>query len=249
VADAGTAVVEPSGSRVVEGECGSATRAGTGLVAWLDAEVTRSGGLPGARLPPERELAQRLGVTRNALRKALGILEAQGRVARHVGRGTFVASRLPAPAARTGLVESSPAEVMAVRLAIEPNLMPLAVAAARPADLDRMDQCLVRARAAHGFPEFEIWDAAIHQAIADATHNGLAAAMLRAINGARDHVYWGTLKERTSTPERLTLARREHEEIVEAIRERDAPRAQRAMRHHLHGVQAALLGGVLADLA
>ncbi len=221
---------------------------GAELLAWLEAELTSTGRRPGARLPPERELAKRLGVTRNALRKALGVLEARGRVVRHVGRGTFVATRQLAPTGRTGLVESSPAEVMAVRIAIEPQLMPLAVAAARPADLERMDQCLARARAATGFHDFDVWDAAIHQAMADATHNGLATAILRVINGARDQVYWGTLKERTSTPARLAQSHREHEEIVDAIRERDAPRAQAAMRGHLHGVQVMLLGAVVGDL-
>src|SRR5579863_1661651 len=44
----------------------------------------------GARLPTERELVTELGVTRTAIRHALAILEAQGRVSREVGRGTFV---------------------------------------------------------------------------------------------------------------------------------------------------------------
>lgn len=45
------------------------------------------------RVPPERELCKTLGTTRNQLRKALAGLEAQGRVWRHVGRGTFVGAR------------------------------------------------------------------------------------------------------------------------------------------------------------
>jgi len=245
VAESGVGLVEPVGSPAATLPREAAARNGNGgaeLLAWLEAEVGSGGRLPGSRLPPERQLAQRLGVTRNALRKALGVLEAQGRVVRHVGRGTFVASRQHVRAGRPGLVESSPAEVMSVRIAIEPQLMPLAVAAARPADLERMEQCLVRARAATTFHDFELWDAAIHQAMAEATHNGLASAILRVINSARDQPYWGTLKERTSTPERLAQSRREHEEIVDAIRERDAQHAQAAMWRHLHGVRLTLLG-------
>ncbi len=249
VAEVGVRLVESvglSGAAPLDRRARPSAPAGRGggleLVAWLEAELGSQGRPPGSRLPPERELARRLGVTRNTLRKALGVLEAQGRLDRHVGRGTFVASRPNPQAAARGLVESSPAEVMAVRLAIEPQLLPLAVAAARPADLERMGQCLVRARSAVSFHDIEIWDTALHQAIAEATHNVLAGAILRVINGARDQPYWGSLKERTLTPARQETSQREHEEIVDAIRERDAQRAQAAMRHHLLTVQTMLLG-------
>ena len=45
------------------------------------------------RLPPERELAAALGVSRTELRKALDVLESEGQLWRHVGKGTFVGSR------------------------------------------------------------------------------------------------------------------------------------------------------------
>ena len=48
---------------------------------------------PQSKMPPERALAVKLGITRTALRKALSTLEAQNRIWRHVGRGTFVGSR------------------------------------------------------------------------------------------------------------------------------------------------------------
>ena len=49
-----------------------------------------TGASPGERLPPERELAGKLGVSRGELRKALSALESEGVVERHVGRGTFL---------------------------------------------------------------------------------------------------------------------------------------------------------------
>ena len=52
----------------------------------------------GQRLPPERELAARIGIGRRALRRALEVLEAEGRIWRHQGKGTFLGSR-PAHAA------------------------------------------------------------------------------------------------------------------------------------------------------
>ena len=64
------------------------------LVNWFEEQV-RSGALrAGDRLPPERKLGERFGISRTAVREALRALAARGLVESHVGRGTFV--RLPA---------------------------------------------------------------------------------------------------------------------------------------------------------
>ena len=69
---------------------------GPRLAGLILAEWQRAGLGPGSRLPTERQLALDLGVTRSSVRHALALLEAQGRISREVGRGTFL--REPAPA-------------------------------------------------------------------------------------------------------------------------------------------------------
>src|SRR3954447_17059046 len=80
------------------------------------------------RLPPERVLAAQIGIGRRALRRALEVLEAEGRIWRHQGKGTFLGPR--PPQIHTNLEELSerthPLEVMDVRLEIEPALARLA---------------------------------------------------------------------------------------------------------------------------
>ena len=104
--------------------------------------------LSGGRLPTERQLAAQLGVTRTMVRHALAVLEAEGRISREVGRGTFLRHRFPGaprPAAigtRRGPTTSGPADVMAARRLIEPQVLPLVVAWATTRDFDEMRRCL-----------------------------------------------------------------------------------------------------------
>src|SRR5689334_18399594 len=77
-----------------------------------------------SRLPPERDLARRFGVQRPALRKALAVLESEGQIWRHVGKGTFVGSR---PSVAQGDVtaiarQTNPSEVMGTRVLLEPEV-------------------------------------------------------------------------------------------------------------------------------
>ena len=79
-----------------------------------------SGRLPNhSKLPPERDLAEQYGVPRTVVRKALAILEAEGKIRRHVGRGTFVGSA-PRDRLERGGAEAwsaSPIELIELRLA------------------------------------------------------------------------------------------------------------------------------------
>ena len=150
-------------------------RAGLRRVREFIVEAAASGALPpGAQLPTERELAERFAVPRHALRRMLARLEAEGAITRHVGRGTFLAgsnstSEVELPS--RSVMHTSPAELMEARLRIEPALAELIVTNATPADFARMETCLEKAEGAATLDEFERWDAALHHALAAATHN------------------------------------------------------------------------------
>jgi DNA-binding FadR family transcriptional regulator len=131
---------------------------------------------------------------------------------------------------------------MQVRLVLEPPVAALAARVATQADLDRIGRCLDRGGDADGFEAFESWDARLHRAIAEAAHNGLLMSMFDVMNTARQLPVWGSLKRRTSTPERRRCYHAEHTAIVDALRDRDPDGAQAAMRRHLHNVADSLLG-------
>jgi DNA-binding FadR family transcriptional regulator len=191
---------------------------------------------PDGRLPTERELSKRFAVPRNAVRRTLAQLEAEGAITRHVGRGTFLARAAPRKAgeiATDSVSHTSPAELMEARLRIEPALAELIVTNATPADFDRMELCLDKAERATSLDEFELWDAALHQALATATHNRFVTRILDMVAAVREQSEWGKLKDRIVTPERRLRYQEEHRAIVGALKARDAERAREAIVAHL----------------
>jgi DNA-binding FadR family transcriptional regulator len=191
---------------------------------------------PGARLPTERELAKRFSVPRNAVRRTLAQLEAEGSITRQVGRGTFLAGAPDAAkpfAADSFFQQTSPAELMEARLRIEPALAELIVTNATPADFERMELCIQNAEHAATLDEFELWDAALHQALATATHNRFVVRVLDMVAAVREQAEWGKLKDRIVTPARRLNYQQEHREIVQSLKERDAGRAAAAIVAHL----------------
>jgi GntR family uxuAB operon transcriptional repressor len=244
------------------------------LAALILAESERDGAGHGARLPTERRLALDLGVSRSAIRHAMAVLQAEGRVSREVGRGTFLRDPGPEPAAGrgagpagvapadgapadgdgpeggadlasgvlTGLADYAPADVMAVRRLFEPTAMSLVVAWATARDFAEMDRCLLGGERAADHDEFEVWDAALHRSIIAATRSPLLIRLYSEVERARHGRMWGDLKRRSASAARRDEYRRDHEEIVTALRLRDADRATTAMRTHLTRVSRHLLG-------
>lgn len=211
----------------------------------LERELRSDRWRPGERLPTERELGKRYGMARNTVRRALQALEDERLIVRHVGRGTFKADGaaslllMPGP---EGLEGASPADVLECRLLFEPELAPLVVARASQADLDRMEECVRGAEAADSVAGFEVWDGALHDAIAEATHNQASIAVIRALARVRLQAEWGELKLRSMTPERRAVLDAEHRAIVEAFRRRDKTDARMRLREHIQHVHAYMFG-------
>ena len=198
-----------------------------------------------SRLPPERELCKELGATRTELRKALAVLESEGQIWRHVGRGTFVGAR---PELKLGDIEylsgrTSPAQVMESRLAIEPQLARLAALHGTKADFAEMRLCNRRCRAAREWRVYEAWDNKFHRAIAAATHNTLLVSLFDTLNTVRRSTVWGQLRS-TTLPPADHASFHEHDALYEAISGRDPDLAAENMRIHLRTVRDRVLSSL-----
>ena len=207
----------------------------------IEALVAERGLGPGDKLPTEREMASEAGVSRAVIRSVLDDLASRAVVVRHVGRGTFLS-----PAETVTPVEManhpSPSEIMSSRLILEPELLPLAVAAATRDDIDEMRRCLRGGNKARSSEEFERWDTALHHSFALATHNIVLIGVSELLIDSRQQPIWGGLKKRTFSSNLHREYCTEHETIVEAVADRDPDTARTAMRAHLRHVRTTLLG-------
>lgn len=214
------------------------TSVGEAVIAEIRAAIERGELKPGDQLPPERELAASLGVSRLAMREGLKVLGAMGLVEARQGEGTFVSvpttERLLDPLVVQLLQAAEFHQLNEARSAIEVEMAGLAarrssaVQRARMAEcLEMMEQCI-----AAGEPHLSA-DVTFHQTIAEASGNPLLARMYGNIIDLVHH-----LVERTQqVPGSGDKALRYHAMVYKAIAARDENAARKAMHEHLREVQ------------
>ena len=191
-----------------------------------------------SRLPPERRLAAEIRTTRARLRKALAVLETEGLIWRHVGRGTFIGAR---PVENISDIQylsgrTSPGEVMEARLSIEPELARMAALNATAADIGEMRRCAGKSRAAREWRVYEAWDNRLHRAIAVSTRNTLLISLFDTLNTVRRATVWGQMRTQKLPPaDHQSFA--QHDALIDAIAGRDADGAAACMRRHLRCVR------------
>ena len=195
-----------------------------------------------SRLPAERELAAEIGTSRAKLRKVLAVLETEGQVWRHVGRGTFIGAR---PVENISDVEylsgrTNPGEMMEARLSIEPELARLAALHATNADVAELRRCARKGRAATEWRVYEAWDNRLHRAIAVSTHNTLLISLFDTLNTVRRATVWGQLRN-AKLPPADHDSFGQHDDLIEAVAARDPEAAAQSMRRHLRSVRDRLL--------
>lgn len=208
----------------------------------------------GDKLPTERELSQLFMTGRNTVRRILVTLEDEGKVIRHVGRGTFVVGAGEAtettPATPPVLPDftlasiarmASPLDLMEFRLTVEPDIAAFCVHRASPAEIEKMQTTIDVSLVATAFQEFENVDDLFHRTICVATRNPLFITIADIITTVRANAEWSRVKLPT-IEERRNQHMAEHLAILDAIRERNEKGARQAMEFHLRQVKKIMFG-------
>ena len=222
-----------------------------GVVSRLQEMIHRGELRPGDRLPPERELATALGVSRPTLRAGIGSLVAAGVLMARQGAGTFVVGSDGPPA-----LDSSPLRLMAslhdftademfeARRVLEMCAAGLAAEHATGEQLAVMSEEVAGMYASLDDPERHLaHDIRFHQAVAAASGNRILAALMEMVTKAHSEV----LRRATNRSSELRVVTGEHQEVYRAIRGRDAEGARAAMSRHLDLAQAGYEAGEEGD--
>ena len=199
----------------------------------------------GERLPSERELAERLGVSRVTLREAIRALSDAGYVESRRGRygGTFVNDVLPGPPEHPGgEVDAAVLEdALSLRYVLETGAAEMAAARSlTPADRRHLTSTLAEAASA-SLEDYRRKDSRLHLAIAEVTASG---SLTTAMADARTRVNQ-LLDQIPLLEPNLEHSNAQHEAIVDAILAGDAVAARQVMAEHIDGT-ASLLRAFLA---
>lgn len=193
----------------------------------------------GDKLPSERELASRLSCSRETLRRALSVLEAENEVWRHVGQGTFRGPRPgAAPLKGTLFVQvTSVEEFVNARYLMEPVIAAEAARRATPPDILRLNSCVTAGRSSRDRFECQKADDVFHRTIAEVAKNPILLSVLTFLSEARRRSVWQTQWEKTyrhlGIEEFTEQHSDQHQRIVTAIARRKPEEAEAAMRAHL----------------
>ncbi|MCP5088658.1 MAG: FadR family transcriptional regulator [Rhodobacteraceae bacterium] len=192
------------------------------------------------RLPSERVLSNRYGVSRGTVRDALMHLEQEGLVEIRPGSGTYVAQS--AKNETTQAVEGArPLELVDARFALEPHICRLAVLHARRSDFEKMEKLLRKMEACSGdAAAFGEADTEFHAALVESTGNNLLVWLISQINSVRAQDEWARMRHLTLDPSITDKYNRQHRQIVEAIRTREPERAANMMKEHLETARLSL---------
>jgi DNA-binding FadR family transcriptional regulator len=191
---------------------------------------------PGARLPPERDLAVQLGVSRPSVREALIALEVEGHVEVRVGSGVYVTQATPPASDPRLATDSGPFELIRARWLIESECAALAARQATPAQLRSIEQAFdaMLAVPSHTANEHVLaGDSVFHQRIAEASNNSALVLVVRTLWEQRMGPLFMQLENHFTRPETWKTVNEEHRAVLTAITRHDPREARNAMRRHM----------------
>ncbi len=214
------------------------------VYAFIERHIDQGRVRPGDRIATERELAEQFGASRSVVRSALAELHKAGKIVRRVGHGTIVQAP---PAARSRpepftLLDTSPAELLDFRIALEPGLAEAIALNASERDLKLILDCLDQGDGADGLEQWERCDRSFHLSLVAASHNRLAIGVYEAVIGIRHEWAWLKTKQGHTTATLWQGYQDDHRRIAACLVARDAAAGAEAIRDHLGKVRSKMLG-------
>lgn len=207
-------------------------------------DMIHSGELsPGDRLPPERDLAKLLGVSRPTLRAGIRSLATVGILQSRQGAGTFVSERHESPTLDSSALRMLSAlhgftsdEMFEARLALEMSIAGMAAERATSEQMTLMAEQITGMYASIDNPEqYLVHDMKFHQTVAAASNNRILTSLMNMVAT----ILFDSRSKTVKRARDLKESAEQHHNIYRAMRERDPEAASRAMHNHLVQTQKA----------
>ncbi|HEU4599034.1 MAG TPA: FCD domain-containing protein [Solirubrobacterales bacterium] len=196
---------------------------------------------PGSQLPPERELARRLRISRSTLRQALTTLVQSGHLVSLRGRkgGTFVAEQPPLVQSDGEPLDQKGWAVLDYRVAVETGAATLAAERGDEPQFVRLEELVAKMGEELGdFEEYRRTDVRFHIGIAEAAHSPRLLSAMTDVQSQMSDL----IALIAHPPEVLARSNEQHGRVVKALRKGDAARAVKQMREHTEGTEHILAG-------
>ena len=185
----------------------------------------------GQSLPPEREISEKLGVSRNSVREALKILTVMGVVSSRQGAGNYISGNfkgymVDALSMMFMLDKLDYDQINQIRIGLEMQAYALAVKNAETKDIIELQEYV------NALDQSTDNDEKIHYAIAKASGNVLIVNILDALSEVMDIFIFEMRREILRTEKRKGMLQEAHKQIVECLLKRDVVNGQKALMKH-----------------
>ena len=202
----------------------------------------------GQRLPPERELAKKLQVSRNVVREAFLALEIAGYIQIRVGVGTFVVSKTPRPTNIGGIqsldIGVGPIDILAARKTVEGEIAAISANTATSENIENLEQALWEILKDTKVKDTENdWPRIFHTRLASSTQNPVYSAIAELLWEQTRGPLFENFRKHAKKLDNQLVSQDHRRKLVNCLKQKDASGARRSMHHHIDA-----LGDILTNL-
>lgn len=200
---------------------------------------------PGEKLPPEREFAEKLEVSRNSVREAIRIMDMMGIVSSQQGSGNYVTCEFQKSITETmammfAMDQVNDKQISQVRYSLEVLAFTLALNRVKEEDLVKMEECVEKLDKNGDSKNNATLDKIIHYTLARASGNQLLIDILEACSGVFDIFIEDMRDGILKNENRKTELNECHRHLVEALREGDREKGLLALKRHFEMIDEVL---------
>ena len=216
------------------------------VIEYIKGEILKGELKQGEKLPPERELAEQLGVGRNSVREALRTLSLMGFISSTQGAGNFVSCDIEKNLAESTqmmmlLGATDYRQVSELRQGLESQTVLLCAERITPAQMAELENIVWQLRDEEDLERSTMLDKKLHYLIGEAAGNQLIMVMLRAMSETIDGFISHMREKMMRDPVYRKRLQDTHQGIVLALQDRNGEMAARMMREHFQVVDSAMV--------